>query len=424
MFRWFAAPLSAAWLLYAGAAGAQARSEAPLRLEQAVERAVARNPEQQGFAWRLRAQDARVDAAALRPAPVLRTEVENLLGSGPYRDAGSVEATLALSQVIELGGKRAGRVAAGEAERSLVEIEREAAQLDVLAEVNRRFIHVAADQAQLALTQRAIALAEQTLTVTRQRLAAARAPAVEVRRAQIALARAQLAGEHAEPELLSSRHKLAAMWGDTAADFASVQAELLRLPQVDDYAALQARLAASPDALRYVSEARLRDAEIRLAQTHARADLGLSAGLRRLQQTQDQALVFEFSLPLFASARAAPAVREAQARRALGEAQAEAHRVKVQAQLFELYQELRHALTEAEMLRDEVLPQTEAALRDTEYAFRRGRYGYLEWMDAQRELIEVQRAQIEAASAAHLYQTEIERLTAEPLQAALPAAAP
>lgn len=424
MFRLFAAPLSAAWLLYAGALSAQSLSGAPLRLDQAVERALARNPELQGFAWRLRAQEARRDAAALRPSPSLRAEIENVLGSGPYRDAGSVEATLALSQVIELGGKRAGRVAAGDAERSLVEIEREAAQLDVLAEVSRRFIHVASDQAQLALTQRAITLAEQTLTVTQQRLAAARAPAVEVRRAQIALARARVATEHAEHELLSSRHKLAAMWGETAPDFSSVQAQLFRLPQADDYAVLQARLAASPDALRYISEARLRDAEIRVAQTRARADLNVSTGVRRLQQTQDQALVFELSLPLFAATHAAPVIREAQAQRALGDAQAQAHRVKVQAQLFELYQELRHALTEAEMLRDEVLPQTEAALRDTEYAFRRGRYGYLEWVDAQRELIDVQRAQIEAASNAHLYQTEIERLTAEPLRAQPPAAAP
>ena len=57
----------------------------------------------------------------------------------------------------------------------------------------------------------------------------------------------------------------------------------------------------------------------------------------------------------------------------------------------------------------------EAALEATRVAFERGRYSYLEWVDAQRELVEVQRALITAAANAHLYRTEIERLTGESL---------
>jgi cobalt-zinc-cadmium efflux system outer membrane protein len=62
-----------------------------------------------------------------------------------------------------------------------------------------------------------------------------------------------------------------------------------------------------------------------------------------------------------------------------------------------------------------VLPEMEAALEATRYAFERGRYSYLEWVDAQRELVEVQRALIDASVNAHLFRTEIERLTGEAL---------
>jgi cobalt-zinc-cadmium efflux system membrane fusion protein len=86
--------------------------------------------------------------------------------------------------------------------------------------------------------------------------------------------------------------------------------------------------------------------------------------------------------------------------------------VKVEAQLFELFQELRHAITEAEILRTSVLPEMEAALEATRVAFERGRYSYLEWVDAQRELVDVQRQLIDASVNAHLYRTEIERLRA------------
>jgi cobalt-zinc-cadmium efflux system outer membrane protein len=81
--------------------------------------------------------------------------------------------------------------------------------------------------------------------------------------------------------------------------------------------------------------------------------------------------------------------------------------------LFELFQELRHAITEAEILRTSVLPEMEAALEATRVAFERGRYSYLEWVDAQRELVEVERQLIDASANAHLYRTEIERLTGE-----------
>ena len=70
------------------------------------------------------------------------------------------------------------------------------------------------------------------------------------------------------------------------------------------------------------------------------------------------------------------------------------------------------------MLRTTVLPEMEAALEDTRYAYERGRYSYLEWVDAQRELVDVQRALIDASANAHLYRTEIERLTGEPLSGA------
>ena len=83
--------------------------------------------------------------------------------------------------------------------------------------------------------------------------------------------------------------------------------------------------------------------------------------------------------------------------------------------MFELFQELGHAITEAEILRTTVLPEMEAALEATRYAFERGRYSYLEWVDVQRELVEVQRALIDASVNAHLFRTEIERLTGEAL---------
>jgi cobalt-zinc-cadmium efflux system outer membrane protein len=423
MLKDFAHALRAAhWVVIAGACvDLQAQDIAPpLSLAAAVEQTLARNPRLEIFAYRLRAQDARTGTSALQPPLELRAELEDVFGTGQSSSLDTAEATFSIARVVELGDKSARRIEAAQAGRGLVDAERAAAQLDVLAEVTRRFIHVAADQEHLVLTQRATGLAHDTLTAAEARLAAARAPEVEVRRARITVARAEIEQEHAEHELLTSRRKLAAMWGDADPRFGRIEADLYRLPAAETFDVLVSRLEGNPEFLRFASEARLRDAEIRVAETRARADIALSAGVRRLQQSRDQAFVFGVTIPLGSASRARSAVDEAAALRGQNDAEREAHRVRAEAQLFEIYQELLHALTEAETLRNTVLPEMEAALDATREAFERGRYSYLEWVDAQDELVAIQRSLIDASANAHLYFAEIERLTGMPLSPARP----
>lgn len=404
------------WVLALLAAPAWAKGQ-PFSLSQAVQAALATNPDLAGFAFELRAQDARTDAAGLRPAPTLSATVENVLGSGEHSGLNTAETTFALSQVVELGGKRQARIGAAQSGRELIAVTEQAAQLDVLAEVTRRFIHVAGDQEQLALTRNATALARETVQAVRARVHAAKAPDAELRRARITLAIAEVEQEHAEHELGTSRRKLAAMWGDGEARFGAVTADLYTLPRPAPFESLLARLDANPDFVRFASEARLRDAEIRLAEAKRRADVTFSGGLRHLEETGDQALVFGLSLPLGAGRAAAPAIAEATALRDLSAARRDAAAVRAKAQLYALHQELRHAITETELLRGTVLPQMTGALDETRYAYERGRYGYLEWVEAQREFIAIRRSLIEAAVNAQVFQAEIERLTGEPLAA-------
>jgi cobalt-zinc-cadmium efflux system outer membrane protein len=387
-----------------------------LTLESAIEQTLARNPELRVYAPRLRAARERIAVAALRPPFELQAETQDAFGTGRASGFDSAETTFALSQVIELGDKRGLRAGAADATTAVVDAERAAAELDVLAEVTRRFIHVAADQEHLALTARATALAEDNVAAATARVAAARAPDVELRRARVTSARARVEQEHAEHELLTSRRKLAAMWGDRDATFERVSADLYTLPPSQGYEELVARLATTPDFARFASEERLRDAELRVAEAHARTNLTVRAGVRMLHDTNDEALVFGVTMPLNSASRARGEIAAVRAEREQTTAEREAHRVRVEAQLFELFQELRHSITEADVLRTDVLPEMQAALEATRYAFERGRYSYLEWVDAQRELVEVERALIDAAANAHLYRTEIERLTGEALE--------
>ena len=113
---------------------------------------------------------------------------------------------------------------------------------------------------------------------------AARSPEAELLRAQAALATAEIDERHAQQQLAVGRRQLAATWGAQDDAFGVIRADLYRVPDYTDFPALAARLDANPDFLRFSSEARLRDAELRLASSLSRPDhrvLRWRAALRR-----------------------------------------------------------------------------------------------------------------------------------------------
>ena len=393
----------------------------PLTLEQAVDAALQAHPELQGFAFKLRALEARQRQAGLRPAPEVSVELENFFGTGEASGLSGAEATFALSQVIELGDKRAARIGAVLAERDVLGIQHQTVQLDVLAEVTRRFIALAQRQEQLALARRATALAEQTVAGAKRRVDAAKSPHAELDRALIARDRLKLEERAAEVDVDTARKQLSATWGESplpgmdAKPFGEVTADLYKLPEAGDFPQLLEQLQRNPDFLLFATEARLRDAEVRLALSQRQADISVSAGLRRLQGSRDQAFVASFSMLLFAGKRNASYVAEAVAKRELLDAERRIAEVKAQATLYELHRQMLRAISEAKTLKEEIQPRSAEALKETEYAYQRGRYSYLELIDAQREFLAVQAALIEAAATAHTLRVEIERLINAPL---------
>jgi cobalt-zinc-cadmium efflux system outer membrane protein len=387
----------------------------PLTLEVAIAAALQRNPALQSAEFELRALTARRIQAAQRPAAEVGIELENMAGSGNLRGTRSLETTLTLSQVIELGDKRTQRMAIADFERDRSSVERNARQLDVLAAVTRRFIDVAETQQQLLIARDAATLASKTLKHIEQRVAAARSPVAEQNRAAIALGRAQLEERKLTQQLLGAHRQLAALWGSSAPRFGDAQAELFELPPVDDFPALMAKLSTQPDFLRFASEARLRDAQWQLALAEAKSDVRVGAGLRRFEETGDTGIVLSFSMPLPLANRNSGAIREAAIRRDQVEVDRKAAFDTTQAALFEFYQSLQQARFEVTALRGQLIPQAEAALQQTQYGFERGRFSYLELADVQRELLLMRREAIAAAATYHRLLAEIERLTREPL---------
>lgn len=417
--------ISACVYLCLTGAGAAAQSNStpgapPLELAEALERTLARSPELAAAGYTIAAAEGRLEQVGLAPNPELEAVVEDALGTDEFTGVDSTETTVTLGWILERG-KRARRAAAARSDLSLRTVDVEIVRIDAAAETARRFVDCLAYQARLGRAGEAVALAEQTVAAVGERVAAGSALEAELSRARADLARAELRHEDYEHELESAYHRLSAQWGETEPGFASVAGDVQALPRSEPFEALLARVDDNPELERFLTRQRVDESQFELARARSRPSWRISAGLRRFERTDDIALVGGVTIPLPLNDRNEGRIAEARADLARTRAEADAARVRIETELFVLYQELRHNLQLAGRLRADVIPALENALSDTRRAYDLGRYGYLEWRAVQGELLDTRDELLEAAIDAHRIVIEIERLTGTQFASAVPA---
>jgi len=381
-----------------------------LTLNDAISRAIAENPALRGSEYLLLASRAREARVAHSPPLSVGAEFEDFAGSGDLSGVDSLQTTLRLSGVLELGGKRVARGEMAQRETEVVSIDQTTERLDLLAQVAERFAQVAARQEQLVVAHQATELSAATVDRVTERIRVGAAPQHELGRAEISLARARIDEEHAEHQLTSGRVRLAATWGATTPQFERVSANLFEFPETKTLEQLMDDVDASPAIQRMLSRERLAAAQLNLARTARSSEIVWSAGLRRLESIDDSALVASINFPLGTRRRAEPSISEAEAMQAKLPFDVQVARVDASATLFELYQELHHAQLEARTLREQVQPQSQSVLQSTELSFRQGRVTFFELANAQQQLLDVHRDAIAAAAEYHALLIEIERL--------------
>lgn len=396
-------------LLWLSAKG-HAADEINITLTKALQLTLAENHELLAYPFSRTRQEALRLQAGISPSPNVQFTVENALGSGEFDGVDSAEATLALSQLIELGDKRKKRVIFADSRLQEQELEFELARLDVLAETSRRYYRLLELQALQALNERQVVQAEQSLAVISTRAKAgavgrADASKLDLRLAQFLAHRQQLVGEHAV-----ARTRLAAMWqGD--AMFNTARGNFEVLPQLPELTTVLQTLEEAPATMRQAALQRMGDARLQLARANGRSDLIAEVGLRRLEATNDNALVFSINMPLTFSNPNRGRISAARAELELGAKQSEWSRRQLELGLTELHQRLYGYMSRAAMLQRELLPRAEKLVEDTSAGYQLGRYSVLQWTDAQAERFSLEKELIEIRSAIHLLLLELERIT-------------
>lgn len=390
-----------------------------LTLREALALALERSPELAAFSWEIRARDAHAVQAGRLPNPELRTEVENIGGSGNRQAFEETETTVRLAQLIELGGKRGKRERLAQLSSALATWDYEAKRLVVLSETSKAFVETLVAQERVALATELEQTSRRAVDAVGAQIAAGGASPVSGLRTQLGVEKLDLERRRAEQELVAARIGLAATWGSHDPRFARLAGDLADIqppPPVDD---LVDRLDANPDLARWTTELEERRAALHLEQAGRVPDVTVGAGGRHFSDNGDTAVVFELTIPLPVFDRNDGAIAEAESRLGKAHAERSAARVSAHTALATTSARLAAAYERAERLRTVVIPQATRTLDQTLDTYQKGVVGYLEVLDAQRSLFDLRAEYLTALESYHLLAADVERLTAAPLTAAV-----
>ena len=395
-----------------------------ITLAAALARTLRGSPELAAYNFELRAAEARILQAGLRPNPAIALDIENPTGSGAYKSGDQMENTLTLSRLIELGGKRPARVFEAEAGRAVVAWEYQVKRVAVLKTTTIAFIDALSAQRRLELAEEVVKVSGDTVKLTEERVNVGRGNAVESIRAKVAVASARIEVEQARRDIATARGNLAAQWGAKQADFGAVRGDLDQHAGAPSLQNLRQRLLGNPDLARWTAERERREAILAKQQTLARPDITLLAGPRVIGKGDDATFVAGFSIPLPFRNRNQGNIAEARANLEKMTEEKRAAEARAFALLNEAFQALTGAEREIAILEGSVIPGAQDAEKQLNEGYAAGRFTQFEVLDARRTLNAARVQQVRALADYHKAQAELDALTARPTELPKPAAKP
>jgi len=244
----------------------------------------------------VRSAEGRALQAGLRPNPSVGFEVENIGIKEKDTGFAEVQATLSIGQPIELGGKRAARIAAGQAGIDAATARNRQAVIDYGYELAIAYAAAEAAQARVLLLEEAVAAAQEDVRAARALVDAGREADLRGVQAEAAATTAQAELETARADAQSAFAELSSLTG-TSTPYTGVAESLLPLtanlpaPQPEPPVASPAVVAAEAE-----REAARRRVEVE--RTQAIPDVTPSLGVRRLTGHDETVFVAGVSVTL------------------------------------------------------------------------------------------------------------------------------
>lgn len=365
----------------------------PLTLDIVLRKVRSASPDVRRAALETRARKADAVQAGRALNPSIGLEVENFSGSGPLAGFEQSETTLSIEQTFQLGGKRAKRQQAAQANAALGAAECSVILRETELEAALLLYNLLAASQVADLAEQAADLADILLETVSKRVEAGAAAPPEQSRARADSAALRAAVYQAQADVEQKRYDLAALWGSSDPQFS--------LPKngrtdLSDPQSESAREGTHPKiAVAVASEtAKLADRDV--ARVSAMPDLTVSAGIRQFEGTGENAFLMgvRVPVPLFDRNRdAAEAAGYRVDAERLNRRAVEANLLASQRVAVAQVRAARERLT---LLENEALPAARSAYDASVQGYAAGKFDLTTTLDARKGLIDASMAVIAA----------------------------
>jgi cobalt-zinc-cadmium efflux system outer membrane protein len=389
----------------------ESKSSLQLTIKEAAAKALLQNPTLSAFSLEKRVKEAQTLQAGLRPNPHLEIEVDDAAGSGQFTGFDHSEITVQLGQLIELGGKRAARVNASRISEKLADWDYNGKRLDVLTEVNKTFIEVLRTQHKVSLSEDLIKLGNQFYDAVSERVRTGKVAPIQKVKAGVVLSTFKLETKKSKMMLEQYRRKLSSTWGSIEPDFLSVVGNLFEISPVPPLEMLNQKISETPYVQRWKTLEDRRKAILELEQAKRTPDITIKGGYRRLEQTNDNAIIFGVSVPLKFFNRNQGAISEAQNNLAKTKEERRAAEIIANKNFLEAYQALVFAHSQASTLHSETIPAAQKSFDGINEGYRFGKFSFLDVLDSQKILFQTKEQYLDALADYHIALAEVNRMT-------------
>lgn len=375
----------------------------PLTLQQALRQAFKSNPELGAAALEVKAVEASILQAGVRPNPEIAAVLEDT------RKA-TRTTTVQLNQRLELGGKRDARIKAAEKGRDAAQADYLTKRADIQAAVVAAYFAALEAQENLQLLHGSLQLAQRASEVAAKRVAAGKVAPIEATKARVAEAGVRVELQQASGSMNIARRALAATWGDAIPGFSSIDGHINDLPALPDLAVVLERLQNSPAFVKTRVEVERRQALVQLERSRRIPDLTVSIGAKRVEQDRQNQMIFGLSIPIPVFDRNQGNLQEALQRADKARDELRGAQLRLDGELRDAYERLKQGREQVAALQSEIMPAAQDAYETATKGFELGKFSFLEVLDAQRVLFQAKSQALRALAETHRAATEIERV--------------
>lgn len=385
----------------------------PITMDEAVQRALAHNPD-------LRAMRFDEDTAKgqLEKAQLLLINNPTIEGNISKKDRPAGEEGGAytnygfkLSQEFEVAGQRGSRITVAENELARTQAEIKDKERVLIAEVKDAFAKVLAMKKKNGLAREIVSLKEELLGYTKIKFQAGDISGLDVNLAEVELSKAKRDFLQSEKEHREALLALQGLIGGSPDLSLSLQGDLPSdAPALPDKQAIK-ELASSrrPDAKATIFEVEKTKAALKLAKKEVIPNLTLSGFYDRDELRNVAGLAVSIPFPLF---------DRKQAERKEAYARAEGARIKsaglqktINREVEQAHGDLAAAIEELILFQKEIIVKAAENLTLLNLAFKEGKVGFFEVRLAQKDTIDAQFAYIDARMKTQLAINAIEKTT-------------